>query len=207
MSPFLTQRVNKTYMSFNSSVPYYLQRKENKTCLFGLLLYVHGKPLRSCHVKTVSYLITLFLGKMFKCKTPGGSLPALSAHSIVSNGQIALLESAEKGFFFFNERMCRTEGQSRDRCLRSKPDPATAHCFSIRLLLCGILSVNQNSTLVDKFIVLSNILRWYNLFPRFFVQIFASKVLHASADFSQQLGPNKAYSRKHARVRKCDIIK
>ena len=48
--------------------------------------------------------------------------------------------------------------------------------FSISLLLCVILSVNQNSTLVDKFIVLSNILRWYNLFPRFFVQMFASKV-------------------------------
>ena len=57
-------------MSFNCSVPYYLQRKENKTCLFGLLLYVHGKPLRSCHVKTVSYLITLYCPPIFTLDLP-----------------------------------------------------------------------------------------------------------------------------------------
>ena len=38
----------------------------------------------------VIYLTTLFLGK-----PPGGNLSVLSAHSFTSNGQLAILESAE----------------------------------------------------------------------------------------------------------------
>ena len=47
-------------------------------CLFDLMIYVHGKQLRSCWEG--QYLTTLFQGK-----PPGGSLPVLSAHSFTSN--------------------------------------------------------------------------------------------------------------------------
>ena len=59
-------------------------------CLFDLMLYVRGK-----HFGMVSYITTLFLGKPL-----GGSLPVLSANSLASNLQLALLESAEKGNYF-----------------------------------------------------------------------------------------------------------
>ena len=51
-------------------------RKLNRFCLFDLLLYVQGKKLRSCRD---SQLPTLFMSK-----SPGGSLPVLSAHSFAS---------------------------------------------------------------------------------------------------------------------------
>ena len=47
------------------------------------------------HVRTTSYLTTLFLGK-----PPGGILPVLSGHSFASNRQIPLLESVEEGNCF-----------------------------------------------------------------------------------------------------------
>ena len=44
----------------------------------------------------VSYLI------LFLVKTPRGSLPVLSAHSLANNRKSALLESAEEGFLSRN---------------------------------------------------------------------------------------------------------
>ena len=73
----------------------------------------------------VSYLITMFLGKH-----PVGSLPALSAHSLASNRQLALLESAEEGNYFSTKECAGREDQSQESSLQSghATDQATAPC-------------------------------------------------------------------------------
>ena len=61
-------------------------------CLIECFTYM----VNSCgHVGKVSYLTTLFLGKLLR-----GSLPELSAHSFTVTYQLALHESAEGGFIF-----------------------------------------------------------------------------------------------------------
>ena len=66
--------------------------------------------VNSCvHVGTVSYLTTLFLGK-----SPGGSLPVLSAHSFASNLQLAFLNQGNREIFSMQE-CAGSKGPSRDR--------------------------------------------------------------------------------------------
>ena len=57
------------------------------------------------HVGTVSYQITLLLGK-----PPRGSLPGLSAYSLASKFQLAPLESAGAGNYHFYEIVRRMRG-------------------------------------------------------------------------------------------------
>ena len=70
-----------------------------------LLLYFHGKQLRSC---------SQFLGK-----PPSGSLPVIDAHSF-ANDKLGFLEPLEKRKIL-QDRMCRMGGLSQPACMTWTP--------------------------------------------------------------------------------------